>query len=51
MPAARRFPDLGLRIDRDLPPLDPVGGLTRTPRGSEAGSPQSCPDEVRPEST
>jgi len=40
LPAARRFPELGLRIDRDLPTLDPVGSLTRLPRN----------DESRPES-
>jgi DNA recombination protein RmuC len=33
LPAARRFPELGLRVDRDLAPLEPVASLTRTPRG------------------
>jgi DNA recombination protein RmuC len=34
LPAARRFPELGLRVSRDLEPIDPVGNLTRTPRGT-----------------
>jgi DNA recombination protein RmuC len=32
LPAARRFPDLGLRVSRDIDTLDPVGTLARTPR-------------------
>jgi DNA recombination protein RmuC len=32
LPAARRFPELGLRVPRDLEVLEPVGSLTRTPR-------------------
>lgn len=39
LPAARRFPDLGLRVNRDLEPLDPVESLPRIPRDSdEVGS-------------
>lgn len=33
LPAARRFPDLGLRVDRSIEPIDPIGNLARTPRG------------------
>jgi DNA recombination protein RmuC len=40
LPAARRFPELGLRVHRELEPLDPIDSLTRIPRD---------PDEVGPE--
>jgi DNA recombination protein RmuC len=40
LPAARRFPELGLRVQRDLEVIEPVDSLTRTPR-----------DETHPEST
>jgi DNA recombination protein RmuC len=40
LPAARRFPELGLRASRDLPPLEPVGTLTRTPRDA-VGAPEA----------
>ncbi len=46
LPAARRFPDLGLRVDRELGPLDPVTGLVRTPRGTDAAPPESPGDET-----
>ncbi len=39
LPAARRFPELGLRVHRALEPLDPIEALTRTPR--VAGAPPS----------
>jgi DNA recombination protein RmuC len=35
LPAARRFPDLGLRISRELEPIDPVANLARIPRGAD----------------
>jgi DNA recombination protein RmuC len=31
LPAARRFPALGLRTSREIDPLEPVSSLTRTP--------------------
>ena len=34
LPAARRFPELGLRTDRDLVPIEPIDSLARAPRGS-----------------
>ena len=34
LPAARRFPDLGLRVNRDIEPIDPVASLARTPRAA-----------------
>src|SRR5450631_747861 len=38
MPAARRFPELGLRVSRDLELIEPVANFTRIPRpeGAEA---------------
>jgi DNA recombination protein RmuC len=51
LPAARRFPDLGLRIERDLPLIDPIGSLTRTPRGADAAPEGLTSEEARPEST
>jgi DNA recombination protein RmuC len=38
LPAARRFPDLGLRVNRTLDPIDPVEALTRAPRGTGSSS-------------
>jgi DNA recombination protein RmuC len=32
LPAARRFPDLGLPVARDIEPLDPIAALPRSPR-------------------
>jgi DNA recombination protein RmuC len=36
LPAARRFPDLGLRGNREIESLEPVASLTRIPRPGEA---------------
>jgi DNA recombination protein RmuC len=41
LPAARRFPELGLRVNRVLEPLEPVEALTRTPRVGGAASSES----------
>ena len=41
MPAARRFPELGLRVDRELEPIEHVDTLARAPR--LAGALQSEP--------
>lgn len=38
LPAARRFPELGLRVNRLLEPMDPVEALARTPRTGGAAS-------------
>jgi DNA recombination protein RmuC len=51
LPAARRFPELGLRINREIEPIDPVGNLTRTPRVAGATQGELPSDEARPEST
>jgi DNA recombination protein RmuC len=34
LPAARRFPELGLRVNREIDPIEPVGDLTRMPRAA-----------------
>jgi DNA recombination protein RmuC len=44
LPAARRFPELGMRVNRDIDPIEPVTGLTRTPRISAAE--EDASDEV-----
>jgi DNA recombination protein RmuC len=36
LPAARRFPDLGLRVSRDIDPIEPVASLARIPRHAAA---------------
>jgi DNA recombination protein RmuC len=36
MPAARRFPELGLRVNREIEPIEPVASLTRIPRDGGA---------------
>ena len=49
LPAARRFPELGLRVNREIEPIDPVASLARIPRN--AGVDPDSADEVPPEST
>jgi len=50
LPAARRFPELGLRVQRELEIMEPVDALARTPRA--AGTPlEPAPDETQPENT
>jgi len=36
LPAARRFEGLGLRVNREIEPIDPVTNLARIPRAGEA---------------
>ena len=36
LPAARRFPELGLRVNKELPEIEPIANLARTPRGAAA---------------
>src|SRR5208282_4110298 len=36
LPAARRFPELGLRVNREIEPIEPVASLTRIPRDADA---------------
>jgi DNA recombination protein RmuC len=40
LPGARRFPELGLRINRDIEVLEPVEQLARIPREGDPGQPQ-----------
>jgi DNA recombination protein RmuC len=46
LPAARRFEELGLRVTREIEPLDPIASLARSPRADrepadESGSPDA----------
>jgi DNA recombination protein RmuC len=43
LPAARRFPELGLRVDRDVACIEPIVSLARTPRAAD-----SPPETVSP---
>jgi DNA recombination protein RmuC len=47
--AARRFPNLGLRVDRELEPIEPIGNLTRTPQATDASQTEFPLNEARPE--
>jgi DNA recombination protein RmuC len=38
LPAARRFPELGLRVNREIDPIEPVSELARVPRAPAADS-------------
>jgi DNA recombination protein RmuC len=38
LPAARRFPELGLRVIREIDPIEPVADLARIPRAPAAES-------------
>ena len=49
LPAARRFPELGLRVNREIEPIEPVANLTRIPRN--AGVEPSPSSEAGSEST
>jgi DNA recombination protein RmuC len=49
LPAARRFPELGLRINREIDIIDPVENLSRTPRPPSIE--QHATDETTPEDT
>jgi DNA recombination protein RmuC len=49
LPAARRFEELGLRVNREIEPIEPVSSLTRIPRnGGVEGEPS---DEADSETT
>jgi DNA recombination protein RmuC len=38
LPSARRFPELGLRVNREIDPIEPVADLARIPRAPAADS-------------
>ena len=47
LPGARRFPELGLRISREIEAIDPVASLARTPRGAALERDDDFPDEPK----
>ena len=49
LPAARRFPELGMRINREIEPLDPVASLSRIPRSANVE--QESSEEAGPEAS
>jgi DNA recombination protein RmuC len=46
LPAARRFPELGLRVNRELETIEHVDTLTRAPRLAGAAQPDVAADET-----
>jgi len=44
LPAARRFPELGLRVNREIEAIEPVASLARTPRGAGPAAPDDADD-------
>jgi DNA recombination protein RmuC len=46
MPAARRFPELGLRTDRGIETLEPIASLARVPRVPPADAPRVPPADA-----
>jgi DNA recombination protein RmuC len=48
LPAARRFPELGLRVNRDLEPIEHVDTLTRAPRLTVAARPPDVAADETP---
>jgi len=44
LPSARRFEELGLRVTREIEPLEPVAGLTRSPRTGRESANESGAD-------
>jgi DNA recombination protein RmuC len=49
LPAARRFPELGLRVSREIEAIEPVASLTRIPR--DAAAAPDVADEADSENT
>jgi DNA recombination protein RmuC len=49
LPAARRFPELGLRVNREIDPIEPIENLSRTPRPS--ATEHNASDETASEDT
>ncbi|MGO9930671.1 MAG: DNA recombination protein RmuC [Steroidobacteraceae bacterium] len=48
LPAARRFPELGLRVNREIEPMEPVADLARIPRPAIDGDPSDATDAEGP---
>jgi DNA recombination protein RmuC len=51
MPAARRFPELGLRVNRELEPIEPIETLARAPRLANPAQVDAASDETPSEAT
>ena len=51
MPAARRFPELGLRVDRDMEPIERVDISARPPRAAGTVQSDAAADETPTEAT
>jgi len=49
LPAARRFPELGLRAERELTPIEQIESLARTPRVAGVGSPDAPAIDAPPD--
>ncbi len=49
LPAARRFPELGLRVNRELEPIESIDTLARTPRLTDAAQSSAAADETSSE--
>jgi DNA recombination protein RmuC len=47
LPAARRFPELGLRVSREIEAIDPIASLARTPRGAALERDDGFPDDSK----
>ena len=45
LPAARRFPDLGVAVAKELPELEPIQQATRVPQAPELAPPRPLLDE------
>ena len=50
LPAARRFPELGLRAEREIAPIEQIESLARTPRIASAVPPDAPAGETPSES-
>ncbi len=46
LPAARRFPELGLRVNRELEPIESIDMLARTPRLTGGAQSSAAADET-----
>jgi len=51
LPAARRFPELGLRVNRELEPIEQVDTLARAPRAEGTAQADAPSDETPSEAT
>ena len=47
LPSARRFPELGLRVSREIEVIDPIANLARTARGAALERDDSFSDETK----